>query len=221
MTQESLSDLALVACGTLSPELDHMKSNGLIDPGRIIYTKPGLHQDCRELERQLFAAVKRAQEEYDRVIVVYGGKFCYVNSDEPTRTMDRLIEEMGPGVVRVQATHCMDMVASEEERERLVEGANVWWMTPGWVKYRDSVFAGWDKGTANENFPKHDGGAFVLDGVGLCDEYLNTEPEKILDMSDWMGLPLQGLHVPLQRFRDLIFEAAARLETDRKNGAAE
>ena len=104
------------------------------------------------------------------------------------------------------------MIASEQEREELAQGAKVWWMTPGWVKYRHNVFAGWDKGTANENFPRHDGGAFVLDGVGLCDEYLNNKPEEILDMSDWMGLPLQGIHVSLNRFQELIYQAAGELD---------
>jgi hypothetical protein len=27
--------------------------------------------------------------------VVYGGKFCYVNADEPTRTMQQIIAEQG------------------------------------------------------------------------------------------------------------------------------
>ena len=211
MNRRSLADTAIVACGTLSPELDYMRSNDLIDPGRIIYTKPGLHQDCQELERQLIKAVAKAREEYDRVIVIYGGKFCYVNTDDPTRTMNRVIEELGSGVARIQATHCMDMLASEKEREELAGGADVWWMTPGWVKFRHQVFEGWDKGTANENFPRHQGGAFVLDGVGLCDEYLNNDPEKILDMSDWMGLPLQGISVSLNRFLELIYQAAERL----------
>jgi hypothetical protein len=39
-------------------------------------------------------------------------------------------------------------------------------MTPGWIEYRHQVFEGWDKGIANENFPKHTGGAIVLDTVG-------------------------------------------------------
>jgi len=30
-----------------------------------------------------------AKEKADKVIVVYGGKFCYVNVDEPTRTMQK------------------------------------------------------------------------------------------------------------------------------------
>ena len=48
------------------------------------------------------------------MLVVYGGKYCYVNAEEPTPTMQNIIEEQGPGVARIQATHCMDMIAGEE-----------------------------------------------------------------------------------------------------------
>ena len=119
MDKPSFSDIAIVACGTMAPELNRLKSEGFLDAGQILYTTPGLHQDCAELERQLIKSVERAQERFKKVIVVYGGKFCYVNADEPTRTMQDIIAGLGQGVSRIQATHCMDMVASETEREQL------------------------------------------------------------------------------------------------------
>jgi len=207
MHTPDFSRIAVVACGTLSPELNHLKAEGFLNAGKIIFTTPGLHQDCPELERQLSRAVDKVKNEFDRVIVVYGGKYCYVNADQPTRTMARVIEEMGPKVVRVQATHCMDMLASQAERDELAAGEKVWWMTPGWVKYRKQVFKGWDQGIANENFPRHTGGARVLDGVGLCEDYLNERPEEILDYSDWMGIPLQGVPVSLERLKGLLTAA--------------
>ncbi|MCB2229009.1 MAG: DUF1638 domain-containing protein [Desulfarculaceae bacterium] len=207
MANPDFSNTAIVACGTMSPELNHLKTEGWLNAGKIVYTTPGLHQNCPELERQLAEAVERVKDEYERVIVVYGGKYCYVNAAEPTRTMAQVIDGLGPKVRRVQATHCMDMVASEAEREELAGGQKVWWMTPGWVKYRSKVFEGWDQGIANENFPRHTGGAWVLDGIGLCEEYLNERPEEILDYSDWMGIPLQGVPVSLERFKALLSEA--------------
>ena len=69
---------------------------------KIFFTKPGLHQNCHELENQLISRIKMAREKADKVIVVYGGKFCYVNVDAPTRTMQKLLEEQGPGIGRVQ-----------------------------------------------------------------------------------------------------------------------
>ena len=113
--------------------------------------------------------INMAKKIVDKVIVIYGGKFCYVNPDEPTCTMQTIVEEQGPEVVRIQATHCVDMLAGEAERKKIAVdaagGEKVWWMTPGWVKFRRHVFKDWDKGLANENFPRHTGGAIVLDGI--------------------------------------------------------
>jgi hypothetical protein len=85
-------------------------------------------------------------------------------------------------------------------------------MTPGWIKFRHQVFKGWDQGLANENFPKHTGGAIVLDGIGYVDQYMTEHPEDFLEYSDWMGLPIQGYPVALDRFRYLLLEQAERLE---------
>ncbi|MGD9290970.1 MAG: DUF1638 domain-containing protein, partial [Desulfobacterales bacterium] len=143
---------------------------------------------------------------------VYGGKFCYVNADEPARTMSKIIEEQGPAVTRIQATHCMDMIASEAERELIAKeiagDEKVWWMTPGWIKFRHNVFKGWDKGLANENFPRHTGGAIVLDGIGYVDQYMVERPEEFLEYSDWMGIPIQGYPVTLDRLKSLLVEQA-------------
>lgn len=212
MDQISFSDIAIVSCGTLNLELSHLKKEGFLDAKKIYYTNPGLHQDCRELERQLIDRINMAKEKADKVIVVYGGKFCYVNVHEPTRTMQKIIEEQGPGVVRVQATHCMDMIAGEKERnqiaQELVGAEKVWWMTPGWIKFRHKVFKGWDQGLANENFPRHTGGAIVLDGIGYVDRYMSEYPEEFLEYSDWMGIPIQGCPVTLDHFKSLLSEQA-------------
>jgi len=206
----SFSDIAIVSCGTLSLELNHLKNKGFLDTEHLYFTTPGLHEDIRELERQLIQKISKAKEKSDKVLVVYGGKFCYVNANEPTRTMRTIIEEQGPGVARIEATHCMDMIASEEERERIAQeiagGEKVWWMTPGWIKFRHKVFKGWDKGLANENFPRHTGGAIVLDGIGYFDRYMNEHPEELLEYSDWMAIPIQGYPVTLDRFKSLLSE---------------
>ena len=211
MAEISFSDIAIVACGTMAPELNQLKAEGFLDAAQIIYTTPGLHQDCAELERQLTEAVKRAKERFEKVIVVYGGKFCYVNAAEPTRTMQKLMDGFGGGVARIQATHCMDMLASESERDELAGGEPVWWMTPGWVRFRHDVFKGWDQAIANENFPRHTGGAMVLDGIGYCEKLLTEEPEKILIMSDWMGIPMQSCQVTLDRLKSLLADQARKL----------
>ncbi|MBW2005305.1 MAG: DUF1638 domain-containing protein [Deltaproteobacteria bacterium] len=213
MSHVSFSDIAIVACGTLSLELNYLKKDGFLDTSHIFFTTPGLHEVPRELERQLVERVNKAKEKADKIIVVYGGKFCYVNADEPTRTMKTIIKEQGENVTRVQMTHCLDALASEEERERIAQeiagGEKVWWMTPGWIQFRHQVFKGWDKGLANENFPRHTGGAIVLDGIGYTDQYMAEYPEKFLEYSDWMGIIIQPYTITLDRFKSLLLEQAA------------
>ena len=220
MAEISFSDIAIVSCGTLSLELNHLRSEGFLDTPHLFFTTPGLHEDIHELERQLLDRIARAREKADKVLVVYGGKFCYVNADEPTRTMQQLIAEQGAGVARINATHCMDMIASEAERESIAAevagGEKVWWMTPGWIKFRHKVFKGWDKGLANENFPRHSGGAVVLDGVGYLDTYMAENPEAFLEYSDWMGIPIIPYPVTLDRFKMLIADQVEKLH----NGGA-
>lgn len=215
MDKISFSDIAVVSCGTLTLELTHLKKEGFLDTDTLFFTTPGLHEDINELERQLIEKINKAKEKTDKVLVVYGGKFCYVNADEPLRVMETIIKEQGPGVARIQATHCMDMIASEEEREKIAQelagGEKVWWMTPGWIKFRHKVFKGWDKGLANENFPRHTGGAIVLDGIGYMDKYMEENPEEFLEYCDWMGVPMQASPVSLDRFKSLLLEQAKKL----------
>ncbi len=211
----SFEDIAIVSCGTLSIELNYLKETGFLDARHIHYTTPGLHQDIGALERQLVEKIRKAKAQTGKVLVVYGGKFCYVNPDAPTRRMQTIIEEQGPGVARIRATHCMDMLADEEQRRRLAQdiapGEPVWWMTAGWVKFRKDVFKGWDKALANENFPRHTGGAVVLDATGYMDTFMAEQPEAFLEYSDWMGIPIIPCTVGLERFKSLLSEQARQL----------
>lgn len=215
MENITFSDIAIVACGTLSLELNRLKKEGFLDTDHILYTAPGLHEDIRELERQLLEQIKRAQKSVDKIIVVYGGRFCYLNADLPTRTMQKILEEQGPMVRKIQATHCVDMLASGIEREEIADkgagGEKVWWMTPGWIKFRHYVFKGWDKGLANENFPRHTGGAIVLDGIGYVDQFMEEHPEEFLEYSDWMGIPIQSYRITLNRFKSLLLDQVDQL----------
>jgi hypothetical protein len=200
----------------MSMELRDLKESGFLDTEHLLFTAPGLHQEPLELERQLVARIEHAKGLADKIIVVFGGAFCYVNVKEPTRTMNTIIAEQGPGVVRVDATHCMDMLANEADRERIAQeeagGEKVWWMTTGWVKYRHEVFKGWDKARANENFPKHDGGSLVLDAVGYCQEYMEEHTEELLEYSDWMGIPMRAQPITLDRFKSLLTNALGKLD---------
>jgi len=214
---QSFKNTAIVACGTMSPEINHLAEEGFLDTQHIFYTTPGLHQDIPELEKQLIKFIEKARGVAKGVIVVYGGKYCYVNPDNPTRLMQTIIKEQGLDVARIEASHCMGMLASNEEMENmkneLAGGEPVWFMTPGWVKYRKQVFKGWDKGIANENFPRHSGGAIIIDGIGYLDKYMEANPEEFLDYCDWMGIPMQAYPITLDRFKGLLIDQLKILNT--------
>ena len=205
----SFQDYAIVACGIVNMELNHLKDSGFLNARKILYTKPGRHEVPRELESQLIRQIGTAKKYASKVIVVYGGKFCYVNTDNPYRKIDTIIQEQAEPEVRIsriKASHCIDMLASAEEREKISQGKGIYWLTPGWMKYRHYAYQGWDKGLANENFPKHTGGAIMLDAIGFYDKVMQNDPEKILEFSDWMGIPIEPYRISLSRLTSLLLE---------------
>ena len=106
----SFQNYAIVACGTMNMELNHLRDSGFLDANKILYTKPGRHEMPRELESQLIRQIGTAKTFAPNIIVVYGGKFCYVNADDPYRKIDTIIqerEEPGIKITRIKATHCV------------------------------------------------------------------------------------------------------------------
>ena len=202
----SFKDYTIVSCGTLGPELNYLRKQGFLDAKKIVYTTPGRHEVLKELESQLIQKIDAAKQHSQKIIIVYGGKFCYVNVDNPYRTIDTIIAEQAVGISisRINATHCMDMLASERQRDEISEGKKIWWLTPGWIIYRNYVFQDWDKGKANENFPQHTGGAILLDGIDFWDKYCEEHPEKLLEFSDWMGIEIRPHRTTLDRLKNLL-----------------
>lgn len=218
MTKGMFSDYAIVACGTMIPELNYLKDTGFLD-GTIIYTAPGLHQVPNELEKQLQEQLEKAKKQAKKIIVVFGGKYCYINVQDSYRTIDTVIEEMredGYYIARTQVENCLDMLAPVKIREKLAEGQNVWFCTPGWLKYRDMVFKGWDKATANQNFPQFTGGGIMLDGIDFFDQYAMEHVEEILDFSDWASMPLEARSVGLENLKKVLIEAMEQAPTTDK-----
>ena len=86
-------DYAIVVCSTLNVELNYLRDSGFLDARKILYIKPGHHEVLRELESQLIRQTGTAKKYASNIIVVYGGKFCYVNADNPHRKIDTIIQE--------------------------------------------------------------------------------------------------------------------------------
>jgi len=204
----SFRDTNIVACGTLRPELTRLTDDGRLDARRILYTGPGLHERQAELQAQLARQLERAAPDAGSTVVVYGER-CFLDARDPTRDTEAVIREVDPSAVRLDAAHCVDMLAGEAERRRLADSSRIYWLTPGWITFWDAIFTDWDAAKANETFPQNEK-ALMLDGIGFCEAFASAEPERVLEISDWMGLPIEAAPVSLDRFYGLLVEAARR-----------
>lgn len=200
----SLRGYSLVSCGILRRELNYLNKIGLLKVDKIFYTMPGLHENPRELEKQLRRQLNEAGKHSSKVIVVYGSR-CYVDMKDPSRDIDVLIRETGANAKRVDAKNCMDMLASTEERKEISEGRKIYWLSAGWLEYWKVIFKDWDQGKANETFPQHDK-AIVLDLAGIFEEYATHFPERILEFADWMKLSIEPRSISLDRFQRVLLE---------------
>ena len=203
MSSHSLFEgYTILSCGTLRPELDYLKGEGFLDADRVLYTAPGLHETPLELEKQLTRQLVNAKKHSQEIIVVYGSR-CFVDSVNPLRSIDDLIRGQAERAHRIQAANCIDMLADATQRESISSGKKVYWLSPGWLLYWKQIFREWDIGLANETFPQNDM-ALVLDGLGVFDEYSQNAPERILEFSDWMKIPIASAKVSLLRLRRLL-----------------
>ena len=201
-------DCAVVACGTLRREMRHLAETGLVNEDLLFFTAPGLHEWPGKLKEQLTCQLEKARGIAGHVIVAYGEK-CYLDSQTGMDT-DGLLARFGKGVGRVRAKNCVDMLAGEEERSRIVNEVKVYWLTPGWVQHWDFIFKDWDAAKANETFPANDK-AIILDAFGYFDEASREDPEKILRICDWIKLPLEPHSISLERLKDLLLQCAQGL----------
>ena len=200
-----LTQCSVVACGTLRGEIRRLGETGFLDPDKLLFTAPGLHEWPAKLASQLTRQMEKALGTTEYVIVVYG-ESCYYNFETSTDT-DGLLAKFAPRVARVRAKTCVDMLADREERENIAGQDKVYWFTPGWIEHWDFIFKEWDIGKANETFPVNDKG-IVLDALGYFDELSLANPEKILEICDWMKMPLEGHNTSLRRMEDLLMQCA-------------
>jgi len=202
---------SIVACGTLRRELSYLRDSGFLDAERVLYTGPGLHAKPEELERQLVRQLGRARESSPNVIVVYGSK-CYLDLNEPSKTIDSIVDEAG--ACRVSAQGCIDMLCDAQCQRDLSGDESVLWLSPGWIEHWRRIwqeYLGWDAADANMNFPGFYRKAIFLDPqpLGVFDEWAARSPEKILEFSDWTHLSVEGRPVTLERLKSLLMECRA------------
>jgi hypothetical protein len=215
--KQSFQGYCLVACAILQPELSHLQEQGFLDADHIYYIPAGLHIKTDRLEERLTARLQKALETHapDKIFVVQGAK-CFVSTDDPRRRIDDIIREQAPGIKRVQADYGFDMLAGKAERNQIATGGDegrVLWFTPGWLKNWKTIYQhylGWDQADANANFPGFYDEVVVLDGLNVAEIYQTERVEEILEIFDWMGVPVRCQTISLDRLKELLLDALHR-----------
>jgi len=213
MIHPTFEDRCIISCGMLHPEITHLMESGFLNPLRILFTPPGLHALPDRLEEHLLDRLAQARESCPdhRITVVYGKK-CYVNTDEPLKRVESILQTAGQGIARVQGDYGYDMLAGFEDRQRISGGRQdkTLWFTPGWLKSWKTVYQtyfGWDSADANANFPGFYDKIIVLDDLGLAEDYMIQHAEEILELFDWTGLEVEFHPVTLDRFKELLVDS--------------
>ena len=206
--QVSFKGCSIVSCGTMRPELNHLKDEGFLDADKVLYTGPGLHDKPADLEDQLVRQLRKAKEVSQQIIVVYG-KRCFLDMNDPYKSIESILTDTGENISRIQAGNCIDFLADESERERIRSGRKVYWLTPGWLVYWRNIFKDWDVGLANETFPQNDA-ALLLDPINSFEDVTLNDPEKLLEFSDFMKIPVEPVPVSLDRLKSLLVQELTR-----------
>lgn len=209
----TFDDRCIVSCGMLHPEMTYLQETGFMHPRRILFTPPGLHALPNKLEEHLVNRLDRAREWCpDHKIIVAYGKKCYTSLDDPLKRVDTILQDYGPGIVRVDGDYGYDMLASQEDRQRISNGRErkILWFTPGWLRSWKMVYQtyfGWDEADANANFPGFYDKIVVLDGVEFGDDYMSRYPEEVLELFDWTGLEVTFEPITLDRIKRLLLNS--------------
>ena len=201
--------IAIVSCGSFKEILENLQGEGVLDGIEIIYTEPCLKERPRKLEELLKQRIEGIKGKVDRILVIYGDG-CFVDTSDFSRGIDSLIGDTGIDYERIREHSCIEMLLSDGDKESLSEGMKIYWMMPAWVEYKDEVFEEWDVGKRNQTFPQNDM-ALIADSRGFYAKLLEEDPEKLLDFSAWMGIPLDARAVTLDRFRELLTASLKRL----------
>jgi hypothetical protein len=201
--------IAIVSCGSFKEDLESLQAEGLLGGIEVFYTEPCLKERPRKLEELLKERIEEAKGSADRILVIYGDG-CFIDTSDFSRSIDSLIGDTGCAHDRIREHSCIEMMLSEEDKEALAGGLKVYWMMPAWVEHKDDVFEEWDLGKRNQTFPQNDM-AIVVDSRGFYETLLEEDPEKILEFSDWMGIPLDARAIDLDRFKKLLLASLERL----------
>lgn len=127
----NLYNIAVIACGVIEPEVRHF-ANGCTHIRELDFLPQGLHEDPARMQRELQAAVSRAEANpaVEAVVLVYG--LC-------SRGVENLRHDRCPLVI-TRAHDCVTLFLGDKDRYAAYQRENpgTYWYNPGWIRGRAS-----------------------------------------------------------------------------------
>jgi hypothetical protein len=123
----NLSNIAVIACGVIEPEVRHFV-NGAMHIMELVFLPQGLHDDPARMQRELQAAIDRAEANprVEAIVLVYG--LC-------SRGIENLRHDRCPLVI-TRAHDCVTLFLGDKDRYTAYQQANpgTYWYNPGWIR---------------------------------------------------------------------------------------
>jgi len=123
----NLYNSSVIACGVLEPEVRHYARN-CPHIRELVFLPQGLHDDPARMQRELQAAINRAEANpaIEAVVLVYG--LC-------SRGVENLRHDRCPLVI-ARAHDCVTLFLGDKDRyaARQRENPGTYWFNPGWIR---------------------------------------------------------------------------------------
>ena len=123
----NLYNIAVIACGVIEPEVRHF-SNNAPHIRTLVFLPQGLHNEPERMQRELQAAITRAEADpaIGAVVLVYG--LC-------GRGVENLRHDRCP-LVMARAHDCVTLFLGDKDRyaARQREQPGTYWFNPGWIR---------------------------------------------------------------------------------------
>lgn len=123
----NLSNIAVIACGVIEPEVRHFAA-GSTHIQELVFLPQGLHDDPGRMQRELQAAVNRAEANpmVAAIVLVYG--LC-------GRGVENLRHDRCPLVI-ARAHDCVTLFLGDKDRyaAHQKKQPGTYWYNPGWIR---------------------------------------------------------------------------------------
>jgi hypothetical protein len=125
MTNSSI--ITVVACGVFEPEIRHFAA-GMAHIRELVFLPQGLHDDPARMQRELQAAIDRAEADPTVSVVVLAYGLC-------SRGVENLRHDRCPLVI-ARAHDCVTLFVGDKDRVAAIhrENPGTYWYHPGWIR---------------------------------------------------------------------------------------